>query len=107
MFPTAKIYSPHGQQYLSVDRELMLSYKESEKGQILHEGINEAGSVASFTAVGTSYSTHGEHMIPIYIFYSMFGFQRTGDAFWAAMDQMARGFVIGARSEDTRLNSSH
>ncbi len=104
MFPTAKIYSPHGQQYISVDRELMLSYKESETGQILHEGINEAGSVASFTAAGTSYSTHGEAVIPIYIFYSMFGFQRTGDAFWAAMDQMARGFVLGATAGRTTLN---
>jgi pyruvate dehydrogenase E1 component len=84
LFPTAKIYSPHGQQYLSVDRELMLSYKESQTGQILHEGINEAGSVASFTAVGSSYSTQGESMIPVYVFYSMFGFQRTGDGFWAA-----------------------
>ena len=104
MFPTAKIYSPHGQQYLSVDRELVLSYKESETGQILHEGINEAGSTASFTAVGTSYATHGQPMIPIYIFYSMFGFQRTGDAFWAAMDQMARGFVLGATAGRTTLN---
>jgi pyruvate dehydrogenase E1 component len=104
LFPTAKIYSPHGQQYISVDRELMLSYKESRTGQILHEGINEAGSVASFTAVGTSYSTHGEPMIPIYIFYSMFGFQRTGDGFWAAMDQMARGFVLGATAGRTTLN---
>ena len=104
MFPTAKIYSPHGQQYISVDRELMLSYKEAVTGQILHEGINEAGSVASFTAAGTSYSTHGEAVIPIYIFYSMFGFQRTGDAFWAAMDQMARGFVLGATAGRTTLN---
>ena len=104
LFPTAKIYSPHGQQYISVDRELMLSYKESKTGQILHEGINEAGSVASFTAVGTSYATHGEPMIPIYIFYSMFGFQRTGDGFWAAMDQMARGFVVGATAGRTTLN---
>ena len=104
LFPTAKIYSPHGQQYLSVDRELMLSYKESQTGQILHEGINEAGSVASFTAVGSSYATHGESMIPIYIFYSMFGFQRTGDGFWAAMDQMVRGFVLGATAGRTTLN---
>lgn len=81
LFPTLKIYSPHGQKYISVDRELMLSYKEATNGVILHEGINEAGSVASFTAVGSSYSTHDEPMIPIYIFYSMFGFQRTGDAF--------------------------
>jgi pyruvate dehydrogenase E1 component len=104
LFPTQKIYSPHGQRYTSVDRELMLAYKESEQGQILHEGINEAGSAASFTAVGTSYATHGEHMIPIYIFYSMFGFQRTGDAFWAAGDQMARGFLLGATAGRTTLN---
>lgn len=104
LFPTAKIYSPHGQQYSSVDRELMLSYKESTSGQILHEGINEAGSVASFTAVGSSYSTHDEPMIPVYIFYSMFGFQRTGDAFWAAGDQMVRGFVLGATAGRTTLN---
>jgi pyruvate dehydrogenase E1 component len=104
LFPSLKIYSPHGQQYQSVDRELMLSYKESTAGQILHEGINEAGSVASFTAVGSSYSTHNEPMIPIYIFYSMFGFQRTGDAFWAASDQMVRGFVLGATAGRTTLN---
>jgi pyruvate dehydrogenase E1 component len=103
-FPTLKIYSPHGQQYMSVDRELMLSYKESETGQILHEGINEAGSVASWTAVATSYSTHNEPMIPVYIFYSMFGFQRTGDSFWLAGDQMARGFVLGATAGRTTLN---
>ena len=104
LFPTAKIYSPHGQQYQSVDRELMLSYKEATDGQILHEGINEAGSVASFTAVGSSYSTHDQPMIPVYIFYSMFGFQRTGDAFWAAGDQMVRGFVLGATAGRTTLN---
>ena len=95
LFPTAKIYSPHGQNYTPVDRELFLSYKESTAGQILHEGINEAGSVASFTAAGTSYATHGEPMIPVYIFYSMFGFQRTGDGLWAAADQMTRGFLLG------------
>lgn len=104
LFPTLKIYSPHGQQYTAVDRELMLSYKESTSGVILHEGINEAGSVASFTAVGSSYSTHDEPMIPIYIFYSMFGFQRTGDAFWAAADQLVRGFVVGATAGRTTLN---
>jgi pyruvate dehydrogenase E1 component len=81
----------------------MLAYKESEQGQILHEGINEAGSTASFTAAGTSYATHGEPMIPIYIFYSMFGFQRTGDGLWAAADQMARGFVLGATAGRTTL----
>ncbi len=104
LFPTLKIYSPSGQQYAAVDRELMLSYKESTTGVILHEGINEAGSVASFTAVGSSYSTHDEPMIPIYIFYSMFGFQRTGDAFWAAADQLVRGFVVGATAGRTTLN---
>nr|WP_205808437.1 pyruvate dehydrogenase (acetyl-transferring), homodimeric type [Micromonospora sp. HNM0581] len=104
IFPTAKIYSPHGQRYTSVDRELFLSYKEATAGQILHEGINEAGSVASFTAAGTSYATHDEPMIPMYIFYSMFGFQRTGDGFWAAADQMARGFVLGATAGRTTLN---
>jgi len=104
LFPTLKIYSPNGQQYAAVDRDLMLSYKESTTGVILHEGINEAGSVASFTAVGSSYSTHDEPMIPIYIFYSMFGFQRTGDAFWAAADQLVRGFVVGATAGRTTLN---
>jgi pyruvate dehydrogenase E1 component len=102
-FPTSKIYNPHGQHYTSVDRELMLAYKESESGQILHLGINEAGSAAAFTAAGTSYATHGEPMVPIYIFYSMFGFQRTGDAFWAAADQMTRGFLIGATAGRTTL----
>src|SRR5919201_5296770 len=103
LFPTAKIYSPHGQNYTPVDRELFLSYKESTTGQILHEGINEAGSVGSFTAAGTSYATHGEPMIPVYVFYSMFGFQRTGDSIWAAADQMARGFLIGATAGRTTL----
>ncbi|HET6211403.1 MAG TPA: pyruvate dehydrogenase (acetyl-transferring), homodimeric type, partial [Micromonosporaceae bacterium] len=104
LFPTAKIYSPHGQNYTPVDRELFLSYRESTAGQILHEGINEAGSVASFTAAGTSYATHGEPMIPLYIFYSMFGFQRTADGLWAAADQMARGFLLGATAGRTTLN---
>ncbi|MGW8483862.1 pyruvate dehydrogenase (acetyl-transferring), homodimeric type [Microbacterium sp. NPDC055903] len=102
-FPTAKIYNPNGQNYTSVDRELLLAYKESPQGQIMHVGINEAGATAAFTATGTSYSTHGEPLIPIYIFYSMFGYQRTGDAFWAAGDQMARGFVIGATAGRTTL----
>ncbi|UNK72360.1 pyruvate dehydrogenase (acetyl-transferring), homodimeric type [Microbacterium sp. H1-D42] len=102
-FPTAKIYNPNGQQYTSVDRELLLAYKESPQGQIVHVGINEAGAVAAFTAAGTSYATHGEPLIPIYIFYSMFGFQRTGDAQWAAGDQMARGFIIGATAGRTTL----
>ncbi|GAA2897738.1 pyruvate dehydrogenase (acetyl-transferring), homodimeric type [Pseudonocardia halophobica] len=103
MFPTQKIYNPHGQHYTSVDASLMLAYKESEQGQLLHEGINEAGSVGSFTAAGTSYATHGEPMIPVYVFYSMFGFQRTGDSIWAASDQMARGFLVGATAGRTTL----
>jgi pyruvate dehydrogenase E1 component len=102
-FPSLKIYNRLGQLYTAVDADLMLAYKESEIGQILHEGINEAGSTASFTAAGTSYATHNEPMIPIYIFYSMFGFQRTGDGLWAAADQMARGFILGATAGRTTL----
>jgi pyruvate dehydrogenase E1 component len=102
-FPTSKIYNPHGQTYTSVDRALLLAYKESAQGVLLHVGINEAGAAAAFTAVGTSYSTQGEPLIPVYIFYSMFGFQRTGDAIWAAGDQMARGFMIGATAGRTTL----
>src|SRR4051794_17114364 len=103
MFPNAKVYNPGGQQYESVDRKLLLAYKESEKGQMLHEGISEAGAMASATAAGSTYSTHGEHMIPFYIFYSMFGFQRTGDSIWAMADQLARGFLIGATAGRTTL----
>ena len=95
---------PVGQEQLAVDRELFLSYKESTSGQILHEGINEAGSTASFIAAGTSYATHDEPMIPLYIFYSMFGFQRTADELWAAGDQMTRGFLLGATAGRTTLN---
>ncbi len=102
-FPTSKIYNPNGQHYTSVDREQLLAYKESPQGQIIHVGINEAGAFAAFTATGTSYSTQGEPLIPVYVFYSMFGFQRTGDAMWAAGDQMARGFIIGATAGRTTL----
>lgn len=102
-FPNAKIYNPSGQSYTSVDRELLLAYKESPQGQILHVGINEAGALAAFTNVGTSYATHGQPLIPVYVFYSMFGFQRTADAIWAAADQMARGFMIGATAGRTTL----
>ncbi len=104
IFPTAKIYSPHGQSYEAVDRSLLLSYKESTSGQILHEGISEAGAMGSMIAAGSAYATHGEHMIPIYIFYSMFGFQRTGDAAWAFADQLGRGFMLGATAGRTTLN---
>lgn len=103
IFPTAKIFNTLGQNYLAVDRDLMLSYKESESGQIMHTGINEAGSAAAFQTVGTSYATHGEPLVPFYIFYSMFGFQRTGDQFWAAGDQLTRGFIIGATAGRTTL----
>ena len=103
IFPTAKIYSPHGQEYEAVDRELLLSYKESTTGQILHEGISEAGSMASLIAAASSYATHSAPMIPFYIFYSMFGFQRTGDQFWALADQLGRGFVLGATAGRTTL----
>jgi pyruvate dehydrogenase E1 component len=103
IFPTAKIYSPHGQEYEAVDRDLLLSYKESKTGQILHEGISEAGSVASLIAASTAYATHGRPMIPFYIFYSMFGFQRTGDQFWQLADQLGRGFVLGATAGRTTL----
>ena len=103
MFPSAKVYDPAGQTYESVDRKLLLAYKMSPQGQMLHEGISEAGAVASATAAGSAYSTHGEHMIPFYIFYSMFGFQRTGDSIWAMADQLARGFLIGATAGRTTL----
>ena len=104
LFPTKKIYSPHGQHYLSVDRGQLLSYQEDTAGVLLHEGLTEAGCTASWTAAGTSYATHDEPMIPIYVFYSMFGFQRTGDLLWAAADQLTRGFLLGATAGRTTLN---
>ncbi|MGW3415666.1 pyruvate dehydrogenase (acetyl-transferring), homodimeric type [Streptomyces sp. NPDC000888] len=103
MFPTAGIYSPQGQNYDPVDADQLLHYKESRTGQVLIEGITEAGSVAEFTAAATSYATHGEPMIPFYIFYAMFGFQRTGDQFWALGDQMGRGFVVGGTAGRTTM----
>jgi pyruvate dehydrogenase E1 component len=104
LFPTAKIYSPHGQRYESVDAELMLSYKEATAGQLLNEGISEAGAMASFLAAATSYATHGEPMLPVYVFYSMFGWQRTGDQMWQLADQLGRGFLLGATAGRTTLN---
>ncbi len=104
MFKEFGIYSSLGQLYESVDAGMLLSYHESKEGQILEEGITEAGSVASFTAAGTSYATHGEAVIPFYIFYSMFGFQRTGDLFWAFGDARGRGFALGATAGRTTLN---
>ncbi|MFI6348806.1 pyruvate dehydrogenase (acetyl-transferring), homodimeric type [Streptomyces sp. NPDC050560] len=102
-FPSAKIYNPLGQQYESVDRDLLLAYRESPTGQLLHDGITEAGCTASLIAAGSAYATHGEPLIPVYVFYSMFGFQRTGDQFWQMADQMARGFVLGATAGRTTL----
>jgi pyruvate dehydrogenase E1 component len=104
LFREIGIYSSVGQLYESVDAKLLLSYNESRDGQILEEGITEAGSTASFTAAGTSYATHGEFMIPFYIFYSMFGYQRTGDLFWAFGDARGRGFAMGATAGRTTLN---
>ncbi|WP_037576637.1 pyruvate dehydrogenase (acetyl-transferring), homodimeric type [Phaeacidiphilus oryzae] len=103
LFPSAKIYSPQGQTYESVDRELLLAYKESTTGQMLHDGISEAGCTASAIAAGSAYATHGEPLIPVYVFYSMFGFQRTGDQFWQMADQLVRGFVLGATAGRTTL----
>ena len=104
LFPEFKIYAPHGQLYEPVDAEHLLAYKESEQGQVLEEGITEAGSMASFTTAGASYAIHGEPMIPFFIFYSMFGFQRIGDLVWQAVDQRARGFLLGATAGRTTLN---
>jgi len=104
LFRQCPIYASQGQLYEPVDSHLLLYYKETREGQILEEGINEAGSFASFIAAGTSYATHGEPMIPLFIFYSMFGFQRIGDLIWQAADQRARGFLFGATSGRTTLN---
>jgi pyruvate dehydrogenase E1 component len=103
LFRQIGIYAPFGQKYEPVDSKLMLSYTEKEDGQLLEEGITEAGSMASFTAAGTSYSVHGEPVIPFYIFYSMFGFQRTGDLIWAFGDARGRGFLMGATAGRTTL----
>jgi pyruvate dehydrogenase E1 component len=104
LFRQYGIYSCKGQRYESVDQQMLLSYREAEDGQVLEEGITEAGSMASFTAAGTSYATHGEPMIPMYIFYSMFGPQRTGDQVWAFADSRGRGFLLGATAGRTTLN---
>ena len=104
LFSQVGIYAPEGQLYEPIDKGKLLYYREARDGQVLEEGITEAGSVASFIAAATSYATHGQPMIPFYIFYSMFGFQRTGDQLWAAGDQMARGFVLGATAGRTTLN---
>jgi len=104
LFREIGIYAPFGQKYESVDSKLMLSYTERENGQLLEEGITEAGSMASFTASGTSYAVHGEITVPFYIFYSMFGYQRIGDFVWAFGDARGRGFLLGATAGRTTLN---
>jgi pyruvate dehydrogenase E1 component len=104
MFKDFKIYAPTGQLYESVDAQMLISYSEARDGHILEEGINEAGSMASYTAAGTSYSTHGRHMVPFYLFYSMFGFQRVGDLIWASGDSRARGFLLGCTAGRTTIN---
>jgi pyruvate dehydrogenase E1 component len=104
MFRQHGIYSPVGQLYQPQDSEQLMFYKEDEHGQILEEGITEAGSVSSFIAAGTSYSAHGVPMVPFYIYYSMFGYQRVGDLIWAAGDSRARGFLLGGTAGRTTLN---
>src|SRR5438552_2099104 len=104
LFKEVGIYSSLGQTYEPVDAETLLPYREATNGQVLEEGITEAGSMASFTAAGTSYATHAEPMLPFYIFYSMFGFQRTMDQIWAFGDGRGRGFLLGATAGRTTLN---
>jgi pyruvate dehydrogenase E1 component len=103
LFRQIGIYSPQGQQYEPEDAGSMLAYREARDGQLLEEGITEAGAISSWIAAATSYSVHGLPMLPIYIYYSMFGFQRVGDLIWAAADQRARGFLLGATAGRTTL----
>ncbi|MDQ6834591.1 MAG: pyruvate dehydrogenase (acetyl-transferring), homodimeric type [Actinomycetota bacterium] len=104
LFRQFGIYSPVGQLYQPEDSEQLMFYKEDQHGQILEEGITEAGSISSFMAAGTSYSTHGVQMVPFYIYYSMFGYQRVGDLVWAAADSRTRGFLLGGTAGRTTLN---
>jgi pyruvate dehydrogenase E1 component len=104
LFRAIGIYSPKGQLYEPVDSQTLLYYQESKDGQILEEGINEAGAMSSFIAAGTSYATHGVDMCPFYIYYSMFGFQRVGDLIWLAGDIKSKGFLLGGTSGRTTLN---
>ena len=104
LFSTVGIYSPGGQHYTPVDADTLMPYRESADGQILQEGICEAGAIASFLAAGTAYAVHGIPTIPFYIFYSMFGFQRVGDMIWSGVDMMARGFLLGGTAGRTTLS---
>ena len=103
LFRQVGIYSHAGQMYEPVDMDTLLYYKEASDGQILEEGINEAGSMSSFIAAGTAYATHGVNTIPFFIYYSMFGFQRIGDLIWAAADSRTRGFLLGGTAGRTTL----
>src|SRR5690606_5409159 len=103
LFKQVGIYSSVGQRYEPEDIGSILNYREATDGQILEEGISEAGAISSWVAAATSYSVHGTSMLPFYIYYSMFGFQRVGDLIWAAADQRPRGFLIGATSGRTTL----
>ena len=103
LFRQLGIYAPHGQLYEPMDADQLMYYREDKKGQVLEEGINEAGAISSWIAAGTAYSNHGLSMIPFYIFYSMFGFQRVGDLAWAAADMQARGFLVGGTAGRTTL----
>ncbi|RYF42371.1 MAG: pyruvate dehydrogenase (acetyl-transferring), homodimeric type, partial [Comamonadaceae bacterium] len=104
LFRQIGIYNPQGQQYTPVDKDQVMYYKEDKAGQILQEGINEAGGMSSWIAAATSYSTNNRIMVPFYVYYSMFGFQRIGDLAWAAGDMQARGFLLGGTSGRTTLN---
>ena len=104
LFRQIGIYNPHGQNYVPSDRDLVAYYREAKDGQVLQEGINELGATSSWLAAATSYSISNVPMIPFFIYYSMFGFQRVGDLMWAAGDQLARGFMIGGTSGRTTLN---
>ncbi|MDP7573258.1 MAG: pyruvate dehydrogenase (acetyl-transferring), homodimeric type, partial [Myxococcota bacterium] len=104
LFRQYGIYSHIGQLYEPVDSETLMYYREVTDGQLLEEGITEAGALSSFTAAGTAYATHGVHTLPFFVFYSIFGFQRVGDLIWAAGDSRARGFLIGATAGRTTLN---
>ena len=104
MFRTYGIYAAGGQLYKPHDADILLYYKESKDGQILEEGITEAGSMAEFTAAGTAYANYGVDMIPFYIYYSMFGFQRVGDLIWAFADSRGKGFLMGGTAGRTTLS---
>ena len=103
-FQKIGIYAHEGQKYEPVDSEQLSSYREDKSGQVLEEGINESGAMSSWIAAGTSYTNHDLEMIPIYIFYSMFGFQRVGDMIWSCGDMMCRGFLLGGTAGRTTLN---